>query len=95
MIHINLTAYMVLVDPTFVYVTLFLVAACAVAIYLIVRSSSEYSVEETEKNSEEFAGVIRDSKGPVTRWLWVVYVGLIIWALAYLIQHWGEFASFP
>jgi len=62
---------------------------------LIVRSSDEYSVEETEKNSEEFAGEIRDSKGPVTKWLWVVYIGLIIWTLAYLVQHWSEFAVFP
>ncbi len=81
--------------PNDVYLALFLIAAVIIAIILIIRSSDEYSVEETEKNSEEFAGVIRDSKGPVTKWLWAVYIVLIIWALAYLVQHWSEFAVFP
>jgi len=78
-----------------VYLALFLIAAVIIVIVLIVRSSDEYSVEETEKSSEEFAGEIRDSKGPVTKWLWAVYIVLIIWALAYLVQHWSEFAVFP
>ncbi len=91
----NLVAYIVELDPTFVYLALFLIAAAAIAIYLVVRSSDEYSVEETQKNSEDFAGTIRDSKGPVTKWLWVTYAVLIIWAVAYLAQHWSEFAFFP
>jgi hypothetical protein len=91
----NPTAKIVELAPNDVYLTLFLIATVIIAIVLIVRSSDEYSVEETEKNSEEFAGEICDSKGPVTKWLWVVYVGLIIWALAYLVQHWSEFSVFP
>ncbi len=90
-----LTAYIVYLDPTYVYFTLFLIAAVSIVIYLVVRSSNDFSVEETEKNSEDFAGEVRDSNGPVTKWLWVVYAGLIIWALAYLVQHWSEFAVFP
>ena len=89
------TAKIVELAPNDVYLALFLIAAVIIAIVLMVKSSDEYSVEETEKNSEEFAGEIRDSKGPVTKWLWVVYIGLIIWALAYLVQHWSEFAVFP
>jgi hypothetical protein len=89
------TANIVFVDPTFAYLTLILVGAGVLLIYLIVKSSDEFSVEETEASSEDFAGEVRDSKGPVTKWLWAVYAALIIWALAYLIQHWGEFATFP
>ena len=89
------TAKIVELAPYDVYLALFLIAAVIITIVLIVKSSDEYSVEETEKNSEEFAGEIRDSKGPVTKWLWAVYIGLIIWALAYLVQHWSEFAVFP
>jgi len=90
-----LTTKIVELAPSDVYLALFLIAAVIITIVLIVKSSDEYSVEETEKNSEEFAGEIRDSKGPVTKWLWAVYIGLIIWALAYLVQHWSEFAVFP
>jgi len=83
------------VDPTYAYVALFLVAASVITIYLIVRSSDEYSVEQTEKDSEEFSGGMRESNGPITKWLWVAYIVLIVWAIAYLVQHWGEFATFP
>ena len=63
--------------------------------FLMVRSSDEFTVEETEHNSDEFAGVIRDSHGPVTTWLWVAYIVIAVWAIAYLIQHAAEFATFP
>ncbi len=89
------TAKIVFVNPTYAYLALVLIGAAVLVIYLIVRSSDEFSVEDTEANSEDFAGVIRDSKGPVTKWLWAVYIALAVWAIAYLIQHWGEFASFP
>jgi hypothetical protein len=97
MIFENLAAIadIVMVNPFYIYVSLIIIAAGSILMYLIVRSSSEFSVTETEKNADEFAGGIKDSHGPVTSWLWIVYIGLIIWAIAYLIQHASEFASFP
>jgi len=93
--HTGIIAYIVIVDPLYAYLSLLFIAAGSILIYLIVKSSDEFTVEETERNSDEFAGVIRDSHGPVTTWLWVAYIALIIWAIAYLIQHSAEFASFP
>jgi hypothetical protein len=93
--HLNLIAYIVTVDPFYAYVTLAIIAAGSILMYLMVKSSDEFSVEETEKNSDDFAGVIRDSHGPVTTWLWVAYVVMVVWAIAYLIQHASEFATFP
>jgi hypothetical protein len=90
-IILSIIAYIVMPDPTYAYVTLVFIAFGVILMWLIVRSSNDYSVEKTEENSEDFAGEIRDSKGPVTTWLWVVYGGLIIWAVAYLIQHSAEF----
>jgi hypothetical protein len=92
---VSFTAKIVELASYDVYLALFLIAAVIIAIALIVLSSDEYSVKKTEENSEEFAGEIRDSKGPVTKWLWVAYLVLIIWAIAYLAQHWSEFAVFP
>jgi hypothetical protein len=88
-------AYIVAVDPFYAYVTLAIIAAGSILMYLMVKSSDEFSVEETEKNADDFAGVIKDSHGPVTTWLWVAYIVMIIWAIAYLIQHSADFASFP
>jgi hypothetical protein len=90
-----LTAYMVAVDPVYAYITLAIIAAGSILMYLMVKSSDEFSVEETEKNSDDFANVIRDSHGPVTTWLWVAYIVMMIWVIAYLIQHGAEFATFP
>ncbi len=82
-------------DPTFAYITLGIIAAFVILIYLMVKSSGEFSVEETEKNADDFAGIIRDSHGPVTTWLWIAYIVIVIWAIAYLIQHSAEFFNFP
>jgi hypothetical protein len=90
-----LVANIVMSDPIVVYGTLFIVAAACILIYLMIKSSDDYTVEQTEENAEEFADQARESKGPVTKWLWAVYLGLIIWAIAYLMQHWSEFATFP
>ena len=93
--HPFIAVNIVFVDPTYAYLALVLIGGGVLLMYLIVKSSDDYSVEETEKNSEDFAGEIRDSIGPVTKWLWVAYAALIIWAIAYLVQHWSEFATFP
>jgi hypothetical protein len=34
-------------------------------------------------------GEIRTYAGRVNRWLVVVYVGLALWAVYYLVVHWG------
>jgi hypothetical protein len=82
------------VDSFYAWVTFGIVAAASILMYLMVRSSDDFTVEETEENSDDFAGVIRDSHGPVTKWLWVAYIVMVIWAIAYLIQHISEFINF-
>jgi diacylglycerol kinase len=86
-----IVASIVFVDPTFAYITLAIIVAGVILMWLMVKSSDEYTVEQTEEDSEDFAGEIRDSHGPVTRWLWVAYVVIFVWAIAYLIQHSAEF----
>jgi hypothetical protein len=92
---LSMTANIVFVNPTFAYISIVIIAAGAILMWLMVKSSREFTVEDTEANAEEFAGTIRESQGPVTTWLWVAYAIMIIWAVAYLIQHSAEFASFP
>ena len=87
--------YIVAVDPIYAYITVAIIVAGSILMYLMVKSSNEFSVEETEENSDDFAGVIKDSHGPVTSWLWVAYIVMVIWAIAYLIQHSAEFTTFP
>ncbi len=88
-------ANIVFVDPTFAYISIAIIAAGAILMWLMVKNSGEFTVEDTEANAEEFAGTMKESQGPVTTWLWVAYAIMIIWAVAYLIQHSAEFATFP
>jgi hypothetical protein len=87
-------AYIVAVDPTFAYFTFFVIAAGVILVYLIVKSSDDFTVEDAEANADDFAGIIKDSQGPVTKWLWVAYGVVIVWVVAYLIQHASEFPMF-
>jgi hypothetical protein len=91
--RIGITTYIVAVNPFYAYVTLAIIAAAVILMWLMVKSSDEFTVEETEKNSDDFAGVIRDSHGPVVTWLWIAYIVMVVWAIAYLIQHISEFPS--
>ena len=91
----GIISYIVMVDPLYAYLSLLFIAAGSILMYLIVKSSDEFTVEDTENNADEFAGIIKDSHGPVTSWLWIAYTALIIWTVAYLIQHSAEFISFP
>ncbi len=73
-----------------------IVGAGVVLIWLMVRSSDQFTVEDTEENAENLAdGAARESRGPVLTWLMVAYAVMIVWAIAYLIQHSAEFATFP
>ena len=92
--YITIVAFIVAVDPVYIYITLAVVAAGSILMYLMVKSSDEFTVEETEKNADDFAGVIKDSHGPITTWLWVAYIVMVIWAIAYLLQHISEFINF-
>jgi hypothetical protein len=42
--HLNLIAYIVTVDPFYAYVTLAIIAAGSILMYLMVKSSDEFSV---------------------------------------------------
>jgi hypothetical protein len=92
---LNVTTNMVFVNPTYAYIVLAIIAAGVILMWLMVKSSGAFSVEDTEANAEVFAGTISESQGPITKWLWVAYAVMIIWAVAYLIQHMSEFVSFP
>jgi hypothetical protein len=94
-VSLGVTANIVFVNPTFAYISIAIIAAGAILMWLMVKSSGEFTVEDTEANAEVFAGTLRESQGPVTTWLWVAYAVMIIWAVAYLIQHSAEFATFP
>jgi len=85
---------MIELSPFLVYLTLAIIAAFCILMYFFVRGSDEYTVEEMERTAEPVS-TMADSHGRVTMLLWLCYIGLTVWALAYLYQHLAEFLAFP
>ena len=64
-----------------------LLAATAIVIYLSLKSGDKYSVEDSERDAVSFAGVINEAQGPITTFLIVAFIVLIVWAIAYLFLY--------
>ncbi|WMW22970.1 hypothetical protein RE476_03850 [Methanolobus mangrovi] len=55
--------------------------------------SAQNYLEDSNSHAEEFGGIIAESHGPITIFLYVVYFILLVWTIAYFVIHWGEFGS--
>jgi hypothetical protein len=64
-----------------------LLAAAAIVIYLSLKSGDKYSVEESERDAISFAGVITEAQGPITTFLIVAFIVIIVWAVVYLMLY--------
>ena len=68
------------------------VVVFTILLVLLIRGA-RYSVSDTEDHSEDFAGgVIKEGHGKMTMFLWVLFAGMFIWTVVYLVMHWHEFA---
>ncbi len=63
-----------------------------VLLFLLFISGSKYSVHDTEAHSTDYGGVIKEGHGGLTAFLWVLFIGMLIWTIAYFVLHWSEFA---
>lgn len=82
------------VSPFLFYLTLVIIGGFCVMLFLFVRGSDEYTVEEMDRSAQNVSEM-QESTGRVTVILWAIYISLGIWALAYLYIHWPEFVRFP
>lgn len=58
-----------------------------IAIYLAGKSGDKYSVKDVERDSVCFAGVVSEAEGPISTFLIVAYIILILWAVLYLVLY--------
>jgi len=54
---------------------------------LSLKSGDKYSVVDSERDAISFAGVVREAQGPITTFLIVAFIVLIVWAIAYLFLY--------
>ncbi|MCZ7381733.1 MAG: hypothetical protein O8C64_09245 [Candidatus Methanoperedens sp.] len=64
-----------------------LLAGTGITIYLSLKSGDKYSVEDSERDAISFAGVINEAQGPMTTFLIVAFIVLIVWAVVYLVLY--------
>ena len=76
------------------YWTLGIIFAALVTLILLLRSGHNYSVQDTEAHSTEYAGVIKEGHGGMTGFLWLTYATMLVWTVVYFAQHTGDFAIF-
>jgi hypothetical protein len=72
--------------------TIIFILAFVVAVYLSMSSGSRYSMRDAASHASDYAGVIKEAHGPITVFLYVSYVVILLWTFIYLSQHWHEFA---
>lgn len=77
----------------YILLTISIIFATLIGIWLTVKSGDKYTIEDANAHAEEFGGVIAESHGPLTDFLYVSYAVMILWALIYLWQHWSEFTG--
>lgn len=68
------------------------VLAFSILLILLIISGSRYSVEDTEADAVEYAGLVKEGHGGMTTFLWVLFAGMLIWTIVYFVMHWHEFA---
>jgi hypothetical protein len=72
--------------PSLIFLSV-LLSGTAIAIYLSLKSGDKYSVEDSEREAINFAGVIREAQGPITTFLIVAFIVIIVWAVVYLMLY--------
>ncbi len=61
-----------------------LLVSVLIAIYFGLKSGDKYSVEDAQRDAVSFAGEVTEAEGPVTTFLKIAYIILIVWAVVYL-----------
>ena len=64
-----------------------LLAGTAIAIYLSLKSGDKYSVEDSEREAISFSDVIHEAQGPMTTFLIIAFIAIIVWAVVYLMLY--------
>lgn len=61
-----------------------LLVSVLIAIYFVLKSGDKYSVEDAQSDAVGFAGEVMEAEGPITTFLKIAYIVIIVWAVVYL-----------
>lgn len=69
------------------YLVLILISGFTIAIYLLIDYPDNVVKTKTIENTQNFSNIISESNNSITLFLWISYVTIVVWALAYLFIH--------
>jgi hypothetical protein len=75
----------------YAWLTVVIIFSILIGIWLAVKSGDKYTVEDANAHAEEFGGIISESHGPLTTFLIVSYIIILVWTIVYFWVHWDEF----
>lgn len=64
-----------------------LLVSVLIAIYFGLKSGDKYSVKDAQSDAVSFAGEVAEAQGPVTTFLKIAFIVIIIWAVVYLVMY--------
>ena len=64
-----------------------LLVSVLIAIYFGLKSGDKYSVEDAQNDAVSFAGKVTEAEGPVTTFLKIAFIVIIVWAVVYLVMY--------
>ena len=64
-----------------------LLVSVLITIYFGLKSGDKYSVEDAQSDAVSFAGEVTEAEGPVTTFLKIAYIVIIVWAVVYLVMY--------
>lgn len=68
-------------------ILIILLFSVIIAVYFALKSGSKYSVEDTQREAVSFAGIISEGEGPITTFLAIAFIVLILWGVIYLVLY--------
>lgn len=77
-----------------IYITFLVVVVGSLGLYYALRSGHNYGEEDVDRDAQDYAGVIKESHGPLTRFLVLAYIILVLWAIVYIYLHSSEFFAY-
>lgn len=63
-----------------------------VIVFILFISGSKYSVHDAEAHATDYGGTIKEGHGGITLFLWLLFIGMLVWTIVYFVMHWSEFA---
>lgn len=62
------------------------------AVYALIAGRG-YDDASAESDAESYGGIIQEAHGGIPAFLWITYVVLAVWTVAYLYFHRADFAA--